>query len=94
MTASVHRRRNDTVRLAVAAVLNWILAALVTRNSWSSGATETLEAAGLFVPIAIVSSIGLVLARKQSIHSSALVAISYACVGAPLFWVFVVFLAV
>jgi hypothetical protein len=98
VSIALRRRRNDTIRFGVGLVLNWALAGLVvwiSVSDWSgAGASAGIQASALFVSIAIVNSIGLVLARRQSVHSGALVAISYACVCTPFVWVFVFVLAV
>lgn len=81
-------RRNNTIRFAVAAVLNWILAAYIVVSSWIwVDADAALHLGAFFVPIAIVSTVGLVLARKRPYQTKALGGLSWLCVCAPPFWV-------
>jgi hypothetical protein len=84
-------RRNNTIRFAVASVLNWILAVYVVVSTWIwVDAATALHLAAFFVPIAIVSSVGLMLARKRSRQNSTLGGLSWVCVCAPLFWILLI----
>jgi hypothetical protein len=84
-------RRNNTVRFAVAAVLNWMLAVFVVVSTWIDvDASTALHLSAFFVPSAMVSSIGLVLARKRPYQSKAMGGLSWVCVCAPLFWVLLI----
>jgi hypothetical protein len=79
-------RRNNTIRFAVAAVLNWILAAYVVVSAWVwVDAAAALHLSAFFVPIGIASSVGLVLTRKRPYQSKSLGGLSWLCVCAPLF---------
>jgi hypothetical protein len=81
-------RRNNTIRFAVACVLNWILAVFVAVDTWIElDAGTALHVSVFFVPIAVVSSFGFVLARKQPYQTKTLGGLSWLCVCAPLFWV-------
>jgi hypothetical protein len=72
----------------VAVLLNWILAVFVVVNTWIDvGAATALQVSAYFVPTAIVSSFGLLLARKRPYQSKTLGGLSWLCVCAPLFWV-------
>jgi hypothetical protein len=46
-----------------------------------------LRVSALFVPIAVVSSVGFVLARNRPYQTKTLGGLSWLCVCAPLFWV-------
>lgn len=84
-------RRNNTIRFAIAVLLNWILAVFVVVTAWIDvDAATALHTAAFFVPIAIISSVGLVLARKRPYQSTALGGLSWVCVCAPLFWVLLI----
>jgi hypothetical protein len=84
-------RRNNAIRFAVAVPLNWILAACIVVSSWIYvDAATALHLAAFFVPIAIVSTVGLVLARKRPYQTKALGGLSWVCVCAPLFWVLLI----
>jgi hypothetical protein len=84
-------RRNNTIRFAIAAVLNWILAAYIVGSTWIwVDAASALHLGAFFVPIAIVSSVGLVLARKRPYQTKALGGLSWVCVCAPLFWLLLI----
>jgi hypothetical protein len=81
-------RRNNTIRFAVAVLLNWILAVFVVVNTWIDlDAATALHVSAYFVPIAIISSFGLLLTRIRPYQSKALGGLSWLCVCAPLFWV-------
>ena len=85
-------RKHNSIRFAIATVLNWILATFVVVNAWidvDPGAA--LHLAAFFVPIAVVSSLGLLLARKRPYQTTTLGALSWVCVCLPVFWVALVF---
>jgi hypothetical protein len=76
------------LRFAVASVLNWILAVYVVVTTWMDvDVAIALHLSAFFVPIAVVSSLGLVLARKRPYQGKTLGGLSWLCVCAPLFWV-------
>jgi hypothetical protein len=84
-------RRHNTIRFAVAVLLNWILAVFIVVNTWLEvDAATALHLSAFFVPIAIVSSVGLALVRKRPYQSKALGGLSWVCVCAPLFWVLLI----
>jgi len=84
-------RRNNTIRFAIGTVLNWILAVYIVVSTWIwLDAASALHLAAFFVPIAIVSSVGLALTRKRPYQTTSLGILSWACVCAPLFWVLLI----
>lgn len=84
-------RRNNTIRFAIASVLNWMLAVfVVVSTSIDVDAATALHLSAFFVPIATVSSVGWVLARKRPYQSKTLGGLSWVFVCAPLFWVLLV----
>jgi hypothetical protein len=84
-------RRNNTIRFVVASVLNWILAVYIVVSTWIwLDAAAALHSAAFFAPIAIVSTVGLVLARRRPYQTKALGGLSWLCACAPLFWVLLI----
>jgi hypothetical protein len=84
-------RRNSTIRFALGAVLNWVLAVYIVVSTWIwVDAAIALHLCAFFVPIAIVSSVGLALTRKRPYQTKSLGILSRACVFAPLFWVLLI----
>ena len=75
-------RRNNTIRFAIASVLNWMLAVFVVVTTWIDlDATTALHLSAFFVPIATVSSVGWVLARNRPYQSKVLGGL-HGCVSA------------